>query len=484
MTDNCVIVKSAFIRGIEAVPVDVEVSVSTSGIPSITIVGMPDASVLECCARVRCAIKSCGFTFPNAKIVVNLAPGNVKKSGCSFDLAVAAGILAATRQIDPKIVKKRMFVGELSLNGVVREVRGYYAFAMLAESLGVELIVSDETQRVNRAASVAPAPSGCQDLNTLRDERSFRILGTVCESEISAVDFSDVSGFERAKRACQIAVAGNLPILFVGSPGSGKTMLATRLTTIMPDLDSDTVRQNLATQSVSGLAYSSARPFRFPHHSASATSLVGGGRPVYPGEVTLANGGVLYLDDIQEFSPSILQMIRQPVMEREVTIVRADGVYTMPADFLLAASANPCPCGRFGSSAGDCTCSYIAVRKYQDRIAGPLSDVFDMRIDLADEGALARKTQTSAQLRAGVQVARAFQKRREAAHPESPDNPIWACMLDADTDTWFDAACAEMRLSGRQIVSACKIARTIADIDEREQVSREHLAEAISFLNR
>lgn len=482
-------VLAATLRGVEAVSVDVEVSVG-AGMPGFSIVGMADASVQESRERVRSAIRSCGFTMPSNKIVVNLAPGALRKTGSGFDLPIAVGILCATGQVNPVVGTSALFVGELSLEGAVRPVAGLLAYALLARERGVDLACAEQ-------ADVVPIDGLCR-----RCVRTLASLRTTPLSEARFVpsndmpdmpDFRDIAGHDMAKRALQIAAAGGHGILMMGPPGSGKTMLASRLPSILPPLSRTEALETAVVWSVAGedpsRALAGIRPFRNPHHSASLAGLVGGGNPVRPGEISLAHHGVLMLDEIAEFSPSVLQGIRQPLESGRVVITRVDGTVELPARFMLVASSNPCPCGYYGDDEHACTCTDHQVRSYQTRIGGPIMDRIDVHVDVRrihPSEVLATGTGTSSEeLRAGVLAAREYAAwRRETQVDErsrTPEVLVEACALSSGDREFLEAMADSGHLSGRAIVRTLALARTIADMEQVPCVSRDHLCEAIGF---
>lgn len=501
---------SGAIIGLDAIPIEVEVD-STPGLHFFNIVGLPDKSVEESKDRIAAAIRNCGFVAPsqkNRRVVVNLAPADIKKEGPSYDLPIALGYLLSTKQINFN-PENKVFAGELSLDGSVRKISGILPLTFMAQKLGFkEIIIPKEntgeaaivknirvvgignlrelSEHLTAKKIILPTP-------TVNYESTYQSISTLNAS--GQIDMSDIKGHENAKMALKIAASGGHNILMYGPPGSGKTLLAKALAGILPKMNYDEAIEVTKIYSVCGLtskeAIISDRPFRNPHHTTSAVAIIGGGSWPKPGEISLAHRGVLFLDELPEFPRNVLESLRQPIENGEVTVSRAAGTVKFPARFMLVGAMNPCPCGNYGDDIKICTCSSQSVYRYQRKISGPVLDRIDIQINVPREtyAKITGTTQgeTNAQFRKSIHEARLIQLKRFAdiglqTNSEMGPREIKKyCSLPADAEQLVKSAVINHGLSGRGYHKILKIARTIADINETDAIQASHIAEAVGY---
>lgn len=490
------ILKSRAELGIDAPEVTIEVFLS-GGLPKFSIVGMAETTVRESKDRVRGALMSAGFRFPQERITVSLGPADMRKSGGRFDLAIALGILAASGQVDIAPLPAREFYGELALNGDVRRVPGLLPAALKAAALGRTIITpaGNAAEAALANGEVIPARSLLHLTAHLNRSKRIRPARRTLRGQQPEPrnDLADVAGQQQARRALEIAAAGGHNLLFVGPPGTGKSMLAERMPGIMPSLTEAEAIETAAVESVLGVLPDPARwlmrPFRSPHHTASAAALVGGGSVPRPGEVSRAHNGVLFLDELPEFKRSVLEVLREPLEAGRITISRAGAQADFPARFQLIAAMNPCPCGYLGDPLADCACSADRVAGYRGRVSGPLLDRIDIRIDVGRPPKAAyrggEKAENSASVRSRVEAANAVQRERAGcvnARLTGRDLERH-CALDDAGHRLLDAATERLGLSVRAYHRVLRVARTVADLAHQDAIAADHVAEALALRN-
>lgn len=498
-------VHTGAIAGIDAVEVSVEVNVAGGGL-GLFIVGLPDNTIKESEERIHAAFENSGFKLQTKKTVVNLAPADLRKEGSQYDLPIAIAILVATEQIQSELIDGSMFIGELSLNGTLRPVKGVLPLVALARDKGLKRVFMPLENCAEGAVVEGIECIGVGSLLELCEILSGRMPYTAAEHIISASqcedeslyaeDFADVKGQVYVKRALEIAAAGGHNVIMVGAPGSGKTMLARRMPTIMPPMTMEEALETTKIHSVAGKIGShrgliSERPFRAPHHLTSQVALIGGGQSPQPGEVSLAHNGVLFLDEMPEFGRSVLEVLRQPLEDRHINISRAKYSVDYPANFTLIASMNPCPCGYYNHPTKECTCSTAAVHRYMAHISGPLMDRIDIHIEVVPvsiaEMSTTERGEPSSEIRRRVVAARDIQRQRFEGldiHCNAMMNSSMLrkfAPLDRACSELLELAMTRLNLSARAYDRIIKVARTIADLEAKPNIEPQHISEAIGY---